>query len=142
METGVMTLLLLIFFSSLYAEDPCKTGPASVVREGSRYRIELEPYHQFKGTDSNLHKVWIYTKNKRFADYLTKCPDRPVDWIENYTKHFDCIDMFEPRLFLRYERRLGRHLRYRYWKKTKRWVPVPDVLAHLRIELPVRCVLP
>jgi hypothetical protein len=137
-----MSLLALLFalFSFNASEDGCHTAPT--IKEGSRYRVELETHHQFKGTDTNLRLVWVYTKNRRFADWVSRCKARPEEWIEDYSKNFDCVDIFEPVLFANYERSLGLYLQHRYWKKTKRWVPIPDIFVHMRVDEPIRCYIP
>ena len=136
-----LLFLLPVLWSAPYTSETCG-AIAPIVKEGKRWKVTLDPRYYFKGTDSYLYRVRLYTRNQKFANYLAECKARPAEWIEELSKGFDCVDIFTPKLFLYYERQLGLYLQHKYWMRTKRWVRVPDIMVEIEIASSIRCWIP
>lgn len=136
-----LLLLLPVLWSATHTNETCG-DIAPVVKEGKRWKVTLDPRYYFRGTNSYLYRVHLYTQDQKFASYLAECKARPAEWIENFSKGFDCVDIFTPKLFLYYERQLGLYIQHKYWKRTKRWVAVPDIMVEIEMTNPLRCWIP
>lgn len=136
-----MTLLALLL-SSFFGMSNIGYGFAPIIQEGKRWKVTFNVHHKFKGSEVTLSKVHIYTDDRKFAFYLADHKLHSEEWIEDYSDKFTCHDFLTPVLFVQYEHKLGKHLRYRYWKKQKRWVGVPDILTDAETYRPLTCYLP
>lgn len=55
------------------------------------------------------------------------------DWVEEITRPLTCLDIWDIQGLIAYEKDISRLIQSKYYKTTRRWVSLPDVMVDIEI---------
>lgn len=98
-----------------------------------RPKVEHYVFHQFKGSNIAVSKVWVFTDgDKVLQNFLLLEHVRLKKWIRTVASQYTCGDILTPRVFVQFEMVLGAHIQNQYQKLEKRKLKKrPDILVEI-----------
>lgn len=122
---AALTAFLLAFPSRTIACDLYYTQPTTLSTRGGLWTAQVNLYdrqHYFDGSMFRLCDIYVFTRNKRFADFIYDKGITDAFWkaIRAELWYHSCADLLDGKRLLRLERNIARAVRKFYRKQTRR----------------------